>query len=85
MPIPSEFIITDPSINKTAHYKKNIYGDYSVKIITNNVETLEVKTYKTAANDYDYCSSLWQDYVVIVEPLILLSTDRTRPNYFCYS
>lgn len=64
MKIPTEFIIQDPTNNKTAHYKRNIYGDYSVKIITNNVETLEVKSYKTAANDYNYCSSLWQDYVV---------------------
>lgn len=62
--IPFEFSIIDPTNNKTAHYKKNVYGDYSVKIITNNEETLEVKSHKTAADDYDYCSSLWQDYVV---------------------
>lgn len=64
MKIPSEFIIQDPTNNKTAHYKKNIYGDYSVKIIHNNKESTEIRTYKTATNDYDYCSSLWQDYSV---------------------
>ena len=64
MPIPSEFIIQDPSINKTAHYKKNIYGDYNVKTTHNNKEFTQVKSYITASKDYDYCSCQWQDYVV---------------------
>lgn len=66
MTIPSEFIITDPSINKIAHYKKNIYGDYTVSTICNNKESTQVKSYTTASKDYDYCSSLWQNYDVVV-------------------
>ena len=62
--IPAEFIIEEPVKNKLAHYRKNVYGDYTVKIIEENKEEIKVRSILRCIEDYNYCSVFDMDYSI---------------------
>jgi hypothetical protein len=62
--LPAEFIIEQPVKNKMAHYKRNVYGDYTVKIVEGNKEEVKVKSILRCIEDYNFCSVFDMDYYI---------------------